>query len=231
MEDRLYHGTPNVAAVLRAGVVLPSKRKEVMPTLMEAVDQYKKIIRKYKGKAKGQETWADVAPDEIADWKEDALIPMRGYAYATINQPIAALYSGRWRGSADPGVVEVTFTSDDVIPDEDWIGCVAAYNLTMCSDCDMQIVGDPDAYEHWATRLRGLLNKNFLKKFDALWEFVENEIDWDGFCALPLSAILGRTVIRDIQRTERGQDWLLEGLEFTDRFAHKGPLKVVTKAW
>jgi hypothetical protein len=231
----LYHGTPKLDAVLKAGVIKPSKRRELLPSLDDALAAYKKMIKAAKAEYEPGLTWKEIIPDEIDDWQENALIPMYGYAYATTHTATANLYAQRLGNATDPGVVEVEFTNDNIIPDEDWIGCVAASLFSTCTECDYTVgfgLSEPvNSYEDWAAELHDMLSPKLYKTIERVNEFIEEEINWDGYCALPMTAVLGRTVIRDLQRNAAGRDWLTRGVEFTDRFAHRGPLKVVKHAW
>lgn len=225
---QLYHGTPNLARVLKAGVVQPSHKPESLPDLTTALAAYRKLLGRWLRRwPNPSEPWQELDPQGYGDWLEAAIIPMQRFAYATTQLETARRYAERQRRSTSPGIVRVEADPAKLLPDEDWIGCVAAYAFTDCGDCDMEIRGDEAAYDAWAAELPTLVHPTLIELISAELEFIEQEIDWDSFCTLPLQAVMGRTVIRDLMRSARGQVWLRAGLEFTDRFAHLGPMPVI----
>jgi hypothetical protein len=227
---KLYHGTPNRAQVLATGVVRPSDRPEPFPDVTAAVEAYRKLVRHWRRRwPHPAEPYRHLDPDGYGNWEVAALTPMQGFAYATTARNTAARYAADRHRGADPGVVLVEADPALLLPDEDWIGCVAASLFDDCADCDMEIRQDADeaAYEDWAAVLPELVNAGTVDEIAAEIDFIRYEIDWDTFCALPMQAVLGRTIIRDVGRSSRGARWLREGLAFADRFAHRGPLPVV----
>ena len=225
---RLYHGTPNLTRVLKAGVVKPSLKPEPLPDLAATLAAYRQLLAGWLRRwPRPPEPWQQLDPEGFGDWLEAAIIPMRGFAYATTDLVIARRYAGRRRVENNLGVVLVEADPRKLLPDEDWIGCVAAYAFTDCSDCDLDIRGDQAAYAAWAAELPDLVSMELQEEISAELEFIQTEIDYDGFCTLPLQAVLGRTVIRDVGPSTRGAAWLRAGLAFTDRFAHRGPMPVI----
>jgi hypothetical protein len=225
---RLYHGTPNLARVLRAGIVKPSDKPEPLPDLTAALGAYRTLLAKWLRRwPDPSEPWQQLDVRGYGNWLDVAIVPMRRFAYATTKLSTAQIYAGRKRTNRDPGVVEVEADPAKLLPDEDWIGCVAAYALTDCSDCDLDIRGDEAAYDAWAAELPNLVSPAVQEEVSAELEFIQTEIDYDGFCTLPLQAVLGRTVIRDVGRSKRGVGWLRAGLQFADRFAHLGAMPIV----
>lgn len=225
---QLYHGTPNLARVLKAGVVRPSTAPEPLPDLAATLAAYRKLLAGWLRRwPKSPEAWQWLDVQGHRGWVDAAVIPMRGYAYATTNLATAQRYAGRLGQGRDPGVVLVAADPRKLLPDEDWIGCVAAAAFSDCSDCDLDIRGDQAAYDVWAVDLPGLVSPALQAQIHAERDFIQAEIDWDEFCTLPLQAVIGRTVIRAVGRTPRGLAWLRAGLEFADRFAHQGALRVI----
>jgi len=225
---RLYHGTPNLARVLKAGVVRPSDKPEPLPDLPATLAAYRRLLARWERIwPNPTEPWQQLDPDGFGDWLDVAIIPMQGFAYATTDWTLAQRYAGRRRTQPDPGVVLVEADPAKLLPDEDWIGCVVAAAFTDCADCDQDIRGDLAAYHAWAAELPGLVSAPVQEEIAAELDFIQNEIDWDTFCTLPLQAVIGRTVIRDVGRSKRGLAWLRAGLAFADRFAHQGPLRVI----
>lgn len=225
---RLYHGTPNLTRVLKAGVVQPSRKPEPLPDLTTALAAYRKMLAGWLRRwPEPAEPWQQLDPGGYGDWLDAAITPMQGHAYATTDLVIARKYAERRRAERDPGVVLVEADPRKLLPDEDWIGCVAAYAFTDCTDCDQDIRGDLAAYDAWAAKLPSLVRQALVDEISAELDFIQTEIDWDGFCTLPLQAVIGRTVIRDLARSARGHAWLRAGLEFADRFAHQGPMPVL----
>lgn len=225
---KLYHGTPNLARVLKAGGVKPSNKPEPLPDLASTLDAYRELLASWRRRwPDPPEPWYILDRDRYGGWVDATLIPMRNFAYATTRIGIARIYARMGKSNPDSGVVEVVVDADKLLPDEDWIGCVAAYAFTDCSDCNLDVRGNEAAYDAWAAALPRFVSPALIEEVSAEREFIETEIDYDGFCALPMSAVLGRTVIRDASQTEPGLRWLHAGLAFTDRFAHLGPMQVV----
>jgi hypothetical protein len=224
---KLYHGSSSLSRVLAEGVVMPSRRPEPFPNVASAIEAHRAWTSKHR--LGPGETWEDVAPKEHKAWVDAALIPMRGFSYAT---SIFRLAKGYARG-ADGGVVEVQ-PLGDLSLDEDWLGCVVAFVYSECSDCDFETRGSAASFDRWARELPKLLSAKVEREIKDGLEYAHHEIDFDDYCALPMRAVVGKTAFVDLERSGRGaaerRAWLAEGLGFSTQFAHRGPLRVVGAA-
>jgi hypothetical protein len=240
---RLFHGTPNLQRALADGFIRPSSQPEPLPDLASTLSAYRKVIRKLKPYRESGEPWKDVNPEGktnveylYSNWYEAAITPMRGFAYVTTDRKTAERYAKDAFRGTQPGVVEVeTAPGAAVLPDEDWMGCIAAYNLSTCSEglepCNMAPRGDAKEFYPWAAQLPKLVSQTQQAEIKAAELFIKHEIDWDGYCTIPMQAVLGRTVIRDLFRPGPNRKqrlaWLIEGLKYTDSFAHHGSLRIL----
>lgn len=238
------HGTKACPQMAQSGWVRPSDVVESAPDLAASVALRAVLIEEGTDNRfdpkRQRAAWA-AREDEIQEhveaadgrWHDASLIPMRGFAYASVDPYTASRYAGvsLRKQDAQGCVYEVELTPGVlVLPDEDWLGCFAAEIVEGEGACDHhnEVPRTDAGFKAWLYRLPALMGPALVAQLGKLTERAADEIQDPPFETVALRAALGRTVIRALLPTPAGRRWLEEGArEYATQIAHQGPLRII----
>jgi len=225
-----YHGTQACRQILRAGQIVASTRREIAPELEDVVALRARLLLTLR-EPDDAAGWDDLYDAELAEileqWAAAALVPMRGFAYATVDPRTGANYAG-WSEALGCVFEVAPVLGALVVPDEDWLGCVAGQALFDIPCVEVR-PRQQRGFADWWRQLPALVTSVRFAELDAAMGQVIDEIDETGLGPTEIRAGLGRSVIRHLRKTGAGREWLTEGVRYATEIAHEGPLRVLRK--